>query len=58
MIHTAVKHFKDMLKCDGAGNDPEKILGTRPHLIVSCIEHDSIRLPVEHLVKEWEAGEF
>lgn len=38
-------------------NHEEKTLGTLPHIIISCIEHDSVRLPVEHLVKEQKAGE-
>ncbi|CAI5775329.1 selenocysteine lyase isoform X1 [Podarcis lilfordi] len=57
VIHTAVKHFKESNKqsSDGPREDKQKTLGLCPHLITSCIEHDSVRLPVEHLVKEHEA---
>ncbi|XP_061492462.1 selenocysteine lyase isoform X2 [Rhineura floridana] len=57
VIHTAVKHFKEsnQQRSDRPGEDQLKTLWTRPHLITSCIEHDSVRLPVEHLVKEHEA---
>ncbi|XP_033005918.1 selenocysteine lyase isoform X2 [Lacerta agilis] len=57
VIHTAVKHFKESIKqsSDGPREDKQKTLGMCPHLITSCIEHDSVRLPVEHLVKEHEA---
>ncbi|XP_042312889.1 selenocysteine lyase isoform X2 [Sceloporus undulatus] len=57
VIHTAVMNFKESNKERpvGPGEDPKKTSGTRPHLITSCIEHDSVRLPVEQLVKEHEA---
>ncbi|XP_060624078.2 selenocysteine lyase [Anolis sagrei] len=57
VIHTAVMDFKENNKqrLVGPGKSPEKTSGTRPHLITSCIEHDSVRLPIEHLVKEHEA---
>lgn len=58
VIHTAVKYFKESNKLRPVGPEVQKrALGTSPHLIASCIEHDSVRLPVEHLVKEHEAGE-
>nr|XP_020643063.1 selenocysteine lyase [Pogona vitticeps]XP_020643064.1 selenocysteine lyase [Pogona vitticeps]XP_020643065.1 selenocysteine lyase [Pogona vitticeps]XP_020643066.1 selenocysteine lyase [Pogona vitticeps] len=56
VIHTAVKYFKESNKQRPVGPEVQKkILGTSPHLITSSIEHDSVRLPVEHLVKEHEA---
>nr|XP_003218482.1 PREDICTED: selenocysteine lyase [Anolis carolinensis] len=57
VIHTAVVNFKESNKQRLVGPDksPEKTSGTLPHLITSCIEHDSVRLPIEHLVKEHEA---
>ncbi|XP_053164426.1 selenocysteine lyase isoform X2 [Hemicordylus capensis] len=60
VINTAVKHFKESNKQEyhGPGKDKKKTLGTCPHLITSCIEHDSVRLPVEHLVKEHEVATF
>nr|XP_056705647.1 selenocysteine lyase [Euleptes europaea]XP_056705648.1 selenocysteine lyase [Euleptes europaea] len=56
VIHTAVRYFREGNKQrhDGLKNQ-KKTLGMCPHLITSCIEHDSVRLPVEHLVKEHEA---
>ncbi|XP_062988440.1 selenocysteine lyase isoform X2 [Elgaria multicarinata webbii] len=57
VIHTAVRDFRESHKqrSSGAGEDRKKTLGTCPHLITSCIEHDSVRLPVEYLVEEREA---
>ncbi|KAH0623896.1 hypothetical protein JD844_007085 [Phrynosoma platyrhinos] len=57
VIHTAVMNFKESNKERpvGPGKDPKKTLGALPHLVTSCIEHDSVRLPVEQLVKEHEA---
>ncbi|XP_066475811.1 selenocysteine lyase [Tiliqua scincoides] len=55
VIYTAVKHFKESNAQRHEGEDQRKTLGTHPHLITSCIEHDSVRLPVEHLVKEHKA---
>ncbi|XP_015669194.1 selenocysteine lyase [Protobothrops mucrosquamatus] len=60
VIHTAVKDFMKSSKQSIVAtreNHEEKTLGTLPHIIISCIEHDSVRLPVEHLVKEQKAGE-
>lgn len=60
MIHSAVKDFMKSSKQSIVAtreNHEEKTLGTLPHIIISCIEHDSVRLPVEHLVKEQKAGE-
>ncbi|XP_077205389.1 selenocysteine lyase isoform X2 [Paroedura picta] len=59
VIHTAVKYFRDSNKQRHDGlRDQKKIWGTHPHLIISCVEHDSVRLPVEHLLKEREAASF
>ncbi|KAJ6669158.1 hypothetical protein lerEdw1_007967 [Lerista edwardsae] len=55
VIHTAVKQFKKSNRQRHEGEDQRKTLGAQPHLITSCIEHDSVRLPVEHLVKEQKA---
>ncbi|XP_039203022.1 selenocysteine lyase isoform X2 [Crotalus tigris] len=58
VIHTAVKDFMKSSKQSIVAtreNHEEKTLGTLPHIIISCIEHDSVRLPVEHLVKEQKA---
>ncbi|XP_066858894.1 selenocysteine lyase isoform X5 [Anser cygnoides] len=42
VIHTALRHFRE-----SKGQDR----GT-PHIVTSSVEHDSIRLPLEQLVKE------
>ncbi|XP_060096845.1 selenocysteine lyase isoform X1 [Heteronotia binoei] len=56
VIHTAMKYFREGNKQRHNGlRDQKKTWGTYPHLIVSSVEHDSVLLPVEHLVKEHEA---
>lgn len=50
VIHAARRHFHE----SQAG--PEDSWGT-PHIVTSNVEHDSIRLPLEQLVKEHLAGE-
>ncbi|XP_063162947.1 selenocysteine lyase [Candoia aspera] len=58
VIHTAVKDFMRNSKQSTVGTSEsrqEKTLGTLPHIIISCIEHDSVRLPVEYLEKEQKA---
>ncbi|KAM9184328.1 selenocysteine lyase isoform 2-T2 [Mergus octosetaceus] len=42
VIHTALRHFRESKGQDGA----------TPHIVTSSVEHDSIRLPLEQLVKE------
>ncbi|NXL95401.1 SCLY lyase, partial [Alectura lathami] len=42
VIHTALRHFRDS---QGQGQ-------ATPHVVTSNVEHDSIRLPLEQLVKE------
>ncbi|XP_074448082.1 selenocysteine lyase isoform X5 [Larus michahellis] len=45
VIHTACRHFHGSQARPGGGR------GT-PHIVTSSVEHDSIRLPLEQLVKE------
>uniref|UniRef100_A0A8C6IVB0 Selenocysteine lyase n=1 Tax=Melopsittacus undulatus TaxID=13146 RepID=A0A8C6IVB0_MELUD len=45
VIHTACRHFHDSQATSGDR------WGT-PHIITSSVEHDSVRLPLEQLVKE------
>uniref|UniRef100_A0A8C3SKH2 Selenocysteine lyase n=1 Tax=Chelydra serpentina TaxID=8475 RepID=A0A8C3SKH2_CHESE len=54
VIHTALRHFREsqVLGQDGPGEDHKRAAGTTPHFITSNVEHDSVRLPLEHLVKE------
>ncbi|PNJ34939.1 SCLY isoform 18, partial [Pongo abelii] len=58
VIHSVVKHFHASQPSEahtGAHHSPVK--GAKPHFITSSVEHDSIRLPLEHLVEEQVAGE-
>lgn len=50
VIHTACRHFRE------SQARPGDSWGT-PHIVTSSVEHDSIRLPLEQLVKESLAGE-
>lgn len=50
VIHTARRHFRESQARLGDS------WGT-PHIVTSSVEHDSIRLPLEQLVKESLAGE-
>ncbi|XP_063965195.1 selenocysteine lyase-like [Lytechinus pictus] len=45
VIHTAIEHFKNSV-----GTSSSVI--TRPHIVTSNLEHDSIKLPLEHLVNQ------
>ncbi|XP_024074364.1 selenocysteine lyase isoform X4 [Terrapene carolina triunguis] len=57
VIHTALRHFREsqVLGQDGPGEDHKRAAGATPHFITSNVEHDSVRLPLEHLVKEHTA---
>lgn len=50
VIHTARRHFCESQARPGDGR-------WTPHIVTSSVEHDSIRLPLEQLVKESLAGE-
>uniref|UniRef100_K7FXA2 Selenocysteine lyase n=1 Tax=Pelodiscus sinensis TaxID=13735 RepID=K7FXA2_PELSI len=54
VIHTALRHFREIqvLGQDRAGEDHKRTAGAIPHFVTSNVEHDSVRLPLEHLVKE------
>ncbi|XP_071608061.1 selenocysteine lyase isoform X1 [Heliangelus exortis] len=49
VIHTACRHFQESQAGPG---DSRGV----PHIVTSSVEHDSIRLPLEQLVKERRAG--
>ncbi|XP_067395135.1 selenocysteine lyase isoform X2 [Emydura macquarii macquarii] len=53
VIHTALRHFREsqVLAQDGPGED-HKGAARAAHFVTSNVEHDSVRLPLEHLVKE------
>ncbi|XP_039084456.1 selenocysteine lyase isoform X2 [Hyaena hyaena] len=48
VIHSVVQHFQRTRTAEG--------IGATPHLVTCTVEHDSIRLPLEHLVKEQVAA--
>lgn len=53
VIHSTVRCFHEQQTLQGRTVDqisPEE--GTRPHFITCTVEHDSIRLPLEHLVED------
>ncbi|XP_004868458.1 selenocysteine lyase isoform X3 [Heterocephalus glaber] len=53
VIHSVVKHFQDTQAPKGdVGEQQSPREGARPHIITCTVEHDSIRLPLEHLVEE------
>uniref|UniRef100_A0A8C4FEK1 Selenocysteine lyase n=1 Tax=Catagonus wagneri TaxID=51154 RepID=A0A8C4FEK1_9CETA len=53
VIHSAVKHFhKTRLSKGDTAERQSPVEGALPHFVTSSVEHDSIRLPLEHLVEE------
>ncbi|XP_069474331.1 selenocysteine lyase isoform X2 [Ambystoma mexicanum] len=54
VFHSAVRYFKEFqeLKQDVPDHDYSGLVSSKPHFITSNIEHDSVRLPLEQLVKE------
>ncbi|XP_010624447.1 selenocysteine lyase [Fukomys damarensis] len=53
VIHSAVKHFQNTQAPEGSVGEqqsPREV--ARPHIVTCTVEHDSIRLPLEHLVEE------
>ncbi|XP_072111819.1 selenocysteine lyase [Mobula birostris] len=58
VFHTAVKYFLDhqhQLVQNGGGMELGEITQSLPHIITSNVEHDSVQLVVENLVKEGKA---
>lgn len=54
-----VKHFHKVHAANGdTGGHPSPVDGALPHIITCTVEHDSIRLPLEHLGEERKAGEW
>ncbi|XP_027731782.1 selenocysteine lyase [Vombatus ursinus] len=55
VIHSTMKLFQESHQSEGdwpAKQQPSLVSGTKPHFITCTVEHDSIRLPLEHLVRE------
>ncbi|XP_064239466.1 selenocysteine lyase isoform X3 [Aotus nancymaae] len=58
VIHSVVKHFHVNQTSKGdTGVHLSPVEGAKPHLITSSVEHDSIRLPLEHLAEEQAADQ-
>ncbi|KAI2663534.1 Selenocysteine lyase [Labeo rohita] len=56
VFHTAVEHFnKSKTSAEGSTNKQLNGKGSLPHIIISNVEHDSIKLTAEHLLKEGKA---
>ncbi|XP_041621993.1 selenocysteine lyase isoform X2 [Vulpes lagopus] len=57
VIHSVVKHFHRTHASEGTRAEPSgPLAGAVPHLITCTVEHDSIRLPLEHLLEEQVAA--
>nr|XP_044607200.1 selenocysteine lyase isoform X8 [Equus asinus] len=57
VIHSVVKHFHEIhTSKGGAAESHSPAEGAMPHFITCTVEHDSIRLPLEHLAKEHVAA--
>ncbi|XP_024608582.1 selenocysteine lyase isoform X3 [Neophocaena asiaeorientalis asiaeorientalis] len=53
VIHSVVKHFHKIHAAVGdTAERPSPVEGSLPHIVTCTVEHDSIRLPLEHLVEE------
>ncbi|KAH9499379.1 hypothetical protein Btru_003925 [Bulinus truncatus] len=50
ILHTAVKFYHDSVKLESVGDTIHKI--NKPHFITTNIEHDSIKLVLEHFESE------
>ncbi|XP_017895825.1 PREDICTED: selenocysteine lyase isoform X2 [Capra hircus] len=56
VIQSMVKHFHKVHAANGdTGGHPSLVDGALPHIITCTVEHDSIRLPLEHLGEERKA---
>lgn len=57
VFHTAVEHFRKSKTSAQGDMNTEQLNGRGylPHIIISNVEHDSIKLTAEHLVKEGKA---
>ena len=58
VIQSMVNHFHKVHAANGdTGGHPSPVDRALPHIITCTVEHDSIRLPLEHLGEERVAGE-
>lgn len=58
VIHSVLRHFHKAHASEGDAAERHRLVeGATPHFVTCTVEHDSIRLPLEHLVEERVAGE-
>uniref|UniRef100_A0A8C2CUC5 Selenocysteine lyase n=1 Tax=Cyprinus carpio TaxID=7962 RepID=A0A8C2CUC5_CYPCA len=57
VFHTAVEHFRKSKTSAQGDMNSEQLngSGSLPHIIISSVEHDSIKLTAKHLLKEGKA---
>uniref|UniRef100_A0A8C2ACT6 Selenocysteine lyase n=1 Tax=Cyprinus carpio TaxID=7962 RepID=A0A8C2ACT6_CYPCA len=57
VFYTAVEYFRNSKPFAGGGTNWEQLneRGSLPHIIISNVEHDSIKLTAKHLLKEGKA---
>ncbi|XP_016089592.1 selenocysteine lyase-like [Sinocyclocheilus grahami] len=57
VFHTAVEHFRKSKNSAEGGTNSKQLngSGSLPHIIISNVEHDSIKLTAKHLLKEGKA---
>ncbi|XP_067315703.1 selenocysteine lyase [Pseudorasbora parva] len=57
VFHTAVEHFRKSQSSAEGGTNIQQLngRGSLPHIIISNVEHDSIKLTAKHLLKEGKA---
>lgn len=59
VFHSALEHFwKSRAPAEGEREEKRQLNGNKlvPHIITSNVEHDSIKLTAEHLLKSGKAG--
>lgn len=57
VIHSVLRHFHKVHASEGDSAERHRLVeGATPHFVTCTVEHDSIRLPLEHLVEEQVAA--
>lgn len=57
VIHSVLRHFHKTHTSSGDAEHHSPGERAVPHIVTCNVEHDSIRLPLEHLEEEQMAGE-
>ncbi|KAG7228678.1 hypothetical protein INR49_008454 [Caranx melampygus] len=55
VLHTAVEHFRRNCRAADEGEGHHNGCTGRPHIIISNVEHDSVKLVAEHLQRDGKA---